>query len=761
MVDEPAGGDLQPHERQLLDAAVAAHRAGRLDQARSGYERILTRVPGQIDCLHLLGVLAGQGGDQTRGLELLHQARRQAPDRLDILANLAEALRVAGRRAEALVLLDAASPTPLTLAVRCRLLNDLGRQNDLVAAARAWVRLAPEQAAGWIELAAGLLTLERPDEASVAAETAERHDPRASRAPQLAGEAFYRLGRIEQATAAFARAVALAPNDGALVYNHAIGLHQLGRLPDAIAGYRRAAVLDPRHAGIRHGLALALASLGDGEGAIVGYCEAIRLDPTDVPSYVGLGVALQKAKRFVEAGEAFERALAVAPDDPLALSNLIHLKQYACDWSGLPALEQRLLGTFEQAGRNLSPFTLLSLPSTRAQQLAAARRASDLIAARVSPLPRQPRAPLAGRRLRLGYLSADFHMHATACLMAELFETHDRGRFELFAYSYGPDDGSPMRRRLVQAFEHFVDLAALDHRAAALRIEADRIDVLIDLKGHTTDSRLSILAARPAPLQLTWLGYPGTSGAAFIDFVIADGFVLPPAHEPDYSERVLRLPGCYQPNDSQRVVSPDIPTRAACGLPAQGFVFCCFNNSFKFRLELFEVWLALLDEVPGSVLWLLDSNPTATANLQAFADRHGIDADRIVFAPRLSLPEHLARHRLADLFLDTVPYNAHTTASDALWMGLPVLTIAGESFAGRVAGSLLTALGLPELVADSLEDYRHRALRLALNSDALDTLRAQLRETRDRTGVFDGRVFAGRLERALLALTASNDAPQY
>jgi len=727
MVDKPAGGDLQPRERQWLDAAVAAHRAGRLDEARGLYERILARVPAQVDCLHLLGVLAGQEGDPSRGLELLHQARLRAPDRMDILANLAEALRVAGRRAEALAVLDAAPGAPLTLAARCRILNDLGRHDDLVVAACEW----------------------------------ERHEPGTPQAPQLAGEALYRLGRIDQATAAFARAVALAPTDGALVYNHAVGLHQLGRLPDAVAGYRRAAMLDPRHAGVCHGLGLALASLGDGDGAIVAYCEAIRLDPADVPSYVGLGLALQKAKRFAEAQEALERALAVAPDDPLVLSNLIHLKQYACDWSGLPDLERRLLGTFEQADRGISPFTLLSLPSTRAQQLAAARRASDAVAARVSPVPRRPRAPLAGRRLRLGYLSADFHMHATACLMAELFEAHDADRFEIFAYSYGPDDGSPMRRRLVQAFEHFVDLAALDHRAAALRIEADRIDVLIDLKGHTTDSRPSILAARPAPLQLTWLGYPGTSGASFIDFVIADGFVLPPAHEPDYSERVLRLPGCYQPNDGTRAAAPDTPTRAACGLPAQGFVFCCFNNSFKFRLELFEVWLALLAEVPGSVLWLLDGNPTATANLQVFARRRGIEADRIIFAPRLPLPEHLARHRLADLFLDTAPYNAHTTASDALWMGLPVLTIAGESFAGRVAGSLLTALGLLELIANSLEDYRERALRLARNPDALNRLRAQLCDARDRSGVFDGRAFADRLEQSLSTLIASGDAPQY
>lgn len=758
MVEKPALG---PEERRLLDAGVAAHRAGRLAEARGVYERILARVPDQVDCLHLLGVLAGQGGEHERALALLHRARQAAPDRSDILANLAESLRVAGRQAEALTLLATAPLDALGLLVRCRVLSELGRHDEVVAAARDLVRLAQDLATGWIELAAGLLALDRPGEAAEAAQTAERLGPGELRAAQLAGTALYRLGRLDQAVAAFARAVALAPRDGAAAYNHAVTLHQLGRLPEAVEAYRRAGVLDPRHVGVRHGLALALAGLGDGEGAIVSYCEAIRLDPADVPSYVGLGIALQKCLRFAEAAEAFERALALAPDDPLALSNLIHLKQYACDWTDMPALEQRLLGTLDRWERNVSPFTLLSLGSTRAQQLIAARRASDLIAARISPLPAVPRAPLEGRRLKLGYLSADFHMHATACLMAELFEAHDTQRFELFAYSYGPDDGSAMRQRVVSAFEHFVDLAPLDHRAAALRIQADRIDVLIDLKGHTTDSRLSILAFRPAPLQLTWLGYPGTSGASFVDYVIADAFVLPPEHERDYSERVLRLPGCYQPNDGKRAFAAIQPTRTECGLPADAFVFCCFNNSFKFGLELFKVWMELLHDVPGSVLWLLDGNPAATSNLRTAARRYGIADHRIVFAPRLPLPEHLARHRLADLFLDTLPYNAHTTASDALWAGVPVLTIAGESFAGRVAGSLLTTLGLPELITDSVENYRQKALIFARNSVAMNTLRERLLDARERADVFDGRAFARRLENALSGLIADSPALQY
>ena len=566
------------------------------------------------------------------------------------------------------------------------------------------------------------------------------------------GQLLYELGRTEAAARIFARGENLAPRDPGFALNHAIALHQLGRLAPAIEGYRRAAGLDPLQAGVPHALGLALAGIGDSAGAIRAYCEAIRLDPHRVASYVGLGLVLQKLDRFDEAREAFERALALAPDDTLALGNLVHLKQYACDWDGLAELEQRLLAAVDAGRGGVAPFVLLAMPSTRAQQLAAARRASDGIAARAVPLPPPVVTPMIGRRLRLGYLSADFHQHATACLMIELFESHDRVRFEVFAYSYGPDDGSAMRARLTRAFEHFVDLAPLDHAQAAARIRADGIDVLIDLKGHTTDSRLGILAYRPAPLQATFLGYPGTTGAGFIDCVIADAVVLPPEHEAGFSERVVRLPGCYQPNDAGRVIAPRAPTRTASGLPEQAFVFCCFNNSFKIRPELFEIWMRLLAELPGSVLWLLEGNPAMAANLRAAAWRHGIAEERMVFAPRLPLPEHLARHRLADLFLDTQPYNAHTTASDALWAGVPVLTVTGDSFAGRVAASLLLSLGLPELVAASPADYRRRALDLAQDPAALSALRARLGDAVGRAPVFSGRAFARTFEQALCNL---------
>ena len=296
-------------------------------------------------------------------------------------------------------------------------------------------------------------------------------------------------------------------------------------------------------------------------------------------------------------------------------------------------------------------------------------------------------APRAGR-LRIGYLSSDFHDHATAYMIAELIERHDRDRFEVHGYSYGPDPGGHMRARLVSAFDRFTDIDALAHRAAAARIRADDIDILVDLKGHTYRARPKILAFRPAPVQVNYLGFPGTMGAPFIDYIVADDFIVPRDRQTLYAEKLAYLPDCYQPNDTRREIAA-APGRAACGLPAQGFVFCAFNNSFKITPAFFAIWMRLLQQVPGSVLWLLESNALVRRNLTAVAAAAGVDPDRLVFAPMLPHGQHLARHRHADLFLDTLPCNAHTTASDALWAGLPVLTCAGETFAGRVAGSIV------------------------------------------------------------------------
>jgi predicted O-linked N-acetylglucosamine transferase (SPINDLY family) len=340
-------------------------------------------------------------------------------------------------------------------------------------------------------------------------------------------------------------------------------------------------------------------------------------------------------------------------------------------------------------------------------------------------------------KLRLAYLSADFQAHATAFLIAELIERHDRSRFEVHAISFGRDDASAMRARLRSAFDRFHDVGAMSHEAIARLIRELEVDVAVDLKGYTQHARPDVLRYRPAPIQVSYLGFPGTMGGDFIDYVIADPIVLPFSEQPFYTEQIVHLPDCYQPNDTKRPTAKATLTRSEAGLAEGAFVFCSFNNNYKINPAVFDVWMRLLAQVPESVLWLLRANETAETNLRAHAQERGIAPTRLIFADRTSLDQHLARHRLADLFLDTLPCNAHTTASDALWAGLPVLTCRGRSFAGRVAASLLQSVGLPELGCTNLADYEALALKLATDPLMLGQLRQRLAQNRAHARLFD------------------------
>jgi predicted O-linked N-acetylglucosamine transferase (SPINDLY family) len=355
-------------------------------------------------------------------------------------------------------------------------------------------------------------------------------------------------------------------------------------------------------------------------------------------------------------------------------------------------------------------------------------------------------------KVRIAYLSADFHQHAMAYLMAELFERHDRSRFEIIGASFGVDDKSQMRKRLVAAFDQFHDVCRKSDEAVAKLLHDLQIDIAIDLMGYTRDFRFGILAYRPAPIQASYLGFPGTMGAEFINYIIADKTVAPFEHQAFYTEKIVHLPDCYQVNDTKRKIAERTPTRQEAGLPDNGFVFCCFNNNWKITPDIFSVWMRLLRAVEGSVLWLVGDNKSAERNLRMEAQAWGIDPARLVFAGRLPPEDHLARHRVADLFLDTLPYNAHTTASDALWAGLPLVTRLGEAFAGRVAASLLNAIGLPELVTHSIEDYETLALRLAKDPSLLQGYRNQLAKNRLTHPLFDTDRFRRHMEASYLQM---------
>jgi predicted O-linked N-acetylglucosamine transferase (SPINDLY family) len=480
--------------------------------------------------------------------------------------------------------------------------------------------------------------------------------------------------------------------------------------------------------------------------------DAFRRAPGFASAHHNLGTLLKDLGRADEALAEFRRAVAADPDLLIARAALAHLRRHACDWDGLETDEAHVVQAVRQGGR-IAPMILLGIASHPADQLACARAWVRPVEAAAAghAYSAWPRLAQASGRLRLGYLSADFHAHATAYLTAELFERHDRTRFEVFGYSLGPDDGSDIRRRIIAGFDRFADLRTADHAAAARLIHDDGIDVLIDLKGHTQNARPEILALRPAPVQAAWLGYPGTMGADFIDWTIADAVVVPPEDLPFWHEKIAYLPDSYQSNDTSRAIAAT-PTRAACGLPETGFVFCAFNGAFKLSPAFFDIWMRLLKARPGSVLWLLEAPAPMPENLRRQAAARGVDPARLVFAPKLPLERHLARHRLADLFLDVLPYGAHTTASDALWTGLPVLTVRGPAFSGRVGASLLNAVGMPELIAESVDAYEAMALELSGDAERLAAVRRRLAERLAGAPLFDCARFTRAMEAACLRM---------
>ena len=629
------------------------------------------------------------------------------------------------------------------------------KRDDLKAAeaiARAALAHSPQDGEARYLLGSSLLFQNRFKEALAPLVAAHRAAPRRGSGHRL-GYCHLALGEFAQAEALLRREVEAYP-DLIDAYNAlGVALINQARLPDALAVFLEAARRDPGSAVAHSNVANVLGDLGRGAEALPHLQRAVALDPGLAEAHYNLGVLLHGLKRHEEAIASLEQALRLAPATTYTLSHLVWNEMAICRWEGLAARVEALRAQVRARSNAVEPFTFVALShSAEEQRLCAERHVQE----RAPPRPALWQgARYRHDRIRLAYLSADYHEHATAYLTAALFERHDRARFELTGISYGPDDASPMRSRLSRAFERFVDVRGRSDEEVARLLVSLEVDIAVDLKGHTTGSRPAILAYRPAPIQAAYLGYPGTMGAGFIDYILADRFVIPEADRRFYTEKVAYLPGCYQVNDDQRAIAPRTPERAAAGLPPHGFVFCCFNNSYKILPPVFGAWMRLLRDVPGSVLWLLEDNAAAKRNLQEAARARGVDPARLVFAPRLPPAEHLARHRLADLFLDTLPYNAHTTASDSLWAGLPVLTCAGTAFAGRVAGSLLAAVGLEELVTHNPQEYEALALALVRDPGRLAALREKLARSRAAAPLFDTDLFRRGLEAAYTAMWQS------
>ena len=663
---------------RLLTSALTSHQAGNLAAAESGYRRVLELASSHPDALRLLGVLCYQTGRMNEALKLLERAIDSAPDNVDALCNM-----------------------------------------GLVLSAE-----------------------ESYQKAEQVLRHAIRLDPQAPTSYNTLGGVLLAIGDLKQAVAAYRQATELAPAFVEGLVNLANALLLSGRPDLARSPCRRAISLAGELPEAHTLMGNVHASLDEKESAITSFRRACRLAPDQAESWCNLASALEADRKWDEALDCFDRAVALDPDLGPAISGGLLLRKSLLSWEDLDTWSARFSAGVKKGLPGLTPFIYLAEPSSARDQLDCARVWSQQIEKRVAPLrsrlslehPRVER-----EQITVGYFSHDFRRHPTAYTKVGLFENHDRSRFRVLGYCNGPDDGSSIRQRVVDSFDRFTDVTGWTPGDVARRIHADGVDILVDLKGHTRDAPTDLFALRPAPIQVNYKGYPGTIGGAFIDYIVADEFVIPPDQRDCYSEQVVYLPETYWVDDSRRTLPGTPPDREKLGLPTRGTVFCGFNNSYKIRPEVFDDWVAIVRDVPGSVLWIQNTNPDSSLadNLRLEAARRGLSADLLVLAPKLPLQDYLALMTVADLFLDTRPYNGHTTASDALWAGLPVLTLPGDTFASRVAGSMLRTLGLSELIATNRDDYRAIAIRLGRDVDERGRLRRRLEAAKNSTPLYD------------------------
>jgi protein O-GlcNAc transferase len=627
----------------------------------------------------------------------------------------------------------------------------LGKKDPALASYDHALTVRPDSAEALFNRGNTLHDLKRFEAALASYDRALTVRPDYAKAVSNRGLTLRELKRFEEALASYDRALTVRPDHAETLSNRGVALHELRRFEEALASHDRALALQPGLAEAHNNRGLTLHELRRFEEALASYDRALTIRPDYAEALSNRGNALHEVKRFEEALASYDRALALKPDQGHVLSAIAFCVGELCDWRRRMDVADEVIAHVSGKKSIISPFTLLGYSGDPLLQLQCAVNYVDDWVPRL-PQPLRSGAKWRHDKVRIAYLSADFKEHATAYLMAELFERHDRSRFDVIGVSFGVDDRSEMRNRLITAFDQFHDVCSRSDEEVAKLLHDLQIDIAIDLKGYTQDFRIGILAYRPAPIQASYLGFPGTMGTKIIDYIIGDKTVVPFEHQSFYAEKIVHLPDCYQVNDTKRKIAERTPTRQEAGLPEKGFVFCCFNNSWKITPDVFSVWMRLLHTVEDSTLWLKSDNKGAEKNLRIEAQARGINPARLVFAKRLPLGNHLARHRVANLFLDTLPYNAHTTASDALWAGLPVVTRLGESFSGRVAASLLKAIGLPELVTHSIEDYESLALRLATEPSLLEGYRSQLAKNRLTYPLFDTDRFRDHIEAAYLEM---------
>ena len=768
---------------EALKYAATFHQRGMLAEAEKFYAAILEARPEHFYALHLLGVLRRQQGNNAEALRLIGAALKMSPRSIDALCDFGGILLALKLYDEALEAYNK------VLAVKDDHFDGLiGRGSALLALNRREQALAtfdralvikPNEPDALSSRANTLLHLGRVEEALVAFDTAlsvksdniETHIGR--------GNALMRLQRVAEALASFGKAIDMQPEHVIALHRRALALMSLERHDEALESFDKALYVAPRNRALLNSYGSALLVLGRAEDALAAFDKSLAIAPDQPDARKGRAAALRALGRHSEtdgsdeeAGTAvshnaeacYERGLSLwalgkreeaiesyekasACNHPRALSKLAISRLSVADWTRADELAGALRAHIAE-GSFVDPLTTLAFGFESSVRLNAARNCVRIY----SPVAKTPfvhATPGRADKLRIAYLSADFRRHPVGVAIAELLERHDRTRFEIVGVSHGPNEASETRARIVAAFDQFHDVAADTDRSIAERLNDLQAHIVVDLNGLSGGCRPDILAYRPAPIQVSYLGFAGTTGADFIDYILADDTVLPFDQQPFFAEKIVHLPGCYHANDATRHISPETPSRRSLGLPEQGMVFCCFNQSYKIAAATFDVWMRLLRQVRGSVLWLSKMNDLAQANLRRAAAARGVAPDRLIFAPFVErVEDHLARHRAADLFLDTLPYNAHSTTCDALWAGLPVVTCTGAYFSGRVAASMLKAAGLPEMVTNSLEDYEALALNLATDPALLQSTRHKLQHNRPTCRLFDSDRFRRQIEAA-------------
>ena len=721
---------------------------GRVSDAFIAFKKVIELNPTYAEGFNNLGIALKDQGKLDEALVSYETALSLKPDFVEACNNMGNILKDQGKIDEAMSAYRKALSLKPNYAEAFynigNVFQDQSQFNEAIASYEKAISLKPNYLNAYNNLGNIYKEQGKFDEAISAYDKVLLLKPDFAEAHYNIGIALKEQDKFDEAISAFNKALSLKPDYTEAHNNNGIILTYLGKFDEALAVFKKVLSLEPEYAKAYHNIGLALKGQGKLDEAIAAYNKAISLKPDYAEAYFNLGITLIDKHELEEAIAIFEKVLSLEPDHSSARALKVFTRKRICDWA-TATKEITLLDEFHKIGKGAPIFPFLAIEDAPDRQ----RQISEVYVQKnfSNPALNFPNRSIEKpEKLRIGYFSADFREHPVAYVIAKVIEAHNRDEFEVFGYSLHGNHQDELRQRLENAFDRFVDVEGLSDREVALQARQDNIDIAIDLMGYTKHSRTGIFAYRAAPIQINYLGYPGTMGADFMDYIVADRHIIPPENQKYFNEKVLYLPNTYMPTDNGRELSERPMKRSDMGLPEDAFVFCCFNNNYKITSSEFDIWMRLLNKVEGSVLWLRPSNKWAELNIKKEAQKRKVDPERIVFAGKVPMDEHLARHRLADLFIDTFAFNAHSTATEALWAGLPIVTKTGQGFAARVAGSLLNAVGLPELVTESEEAYEALAMELATNPEHLADIKVKLEANRLTQPLFNTKQYTNHLE---------------